>query len=119
MIDISELIDDHDFAQTFTVTRATGSFANEGRFSTTTTDITKTGIIQPASYEDQVKYLPEGQRQANAIRIWCRDEIVQADGKGALSDVITWGGGKHRVAFSKHWNQHGYWFAIAVGYANA
>ena len=98
MIDVSELIDDPDFATTFQVRRRTGSFANEGAYSTTETTLTKTGVIQPASQDDRVAYLPEGERTLDAIRIWCRDEIQMADGKGKQSDVVVWNGQHHRVA---------------------
>lgn len=119
MIDVSELIDDPDFATTFTVKRRSGTFANEGKYTTTETTLTKAGVVQPASADDQVKYLPEGERRQHAIRVWCRDEIQMADGKGKESDVVVWNGNQYRVGFSQPWSVHGYWFAIAVGYANA
>lgn len=116
MIDVSELMSDPDFAQPFQVVRSTGSFANEGEYTRTPTTLNMTGVIQPATTEDVTNFLPEGERQKSAIRIWCAQEIRMADGNGAEADEIVWQGKRHRVAHAKPWNTQGYWFAIAVGH---
>lgn len=119
MIDVSEVINDPDFARDFTVERFSGSFANEGEYTATSTTLQRYGIIQPATAEDAINFLPEGERQKNLIRVWCTEEIRMGDGDGNNSDVVVDGGLKYRVAFAKRWQQNGYWFAIAVGFPAA
>lgn len=116
MIDVSELMTDPDFARAFQVRRMTGSYANEGEWSETATTLNKTGVIQPATSEDAINFLPEGERQKNLIRIWCAEEIRMGDGDGKCSDEVIVDGQYYRVAFSKPWGANGYWFAIAVGF---
>lgn len=119
MIDVSELVTDPDFAQSFQIERFTGTW-DEGRFiQNEPTVLDAFGVVQPASSEDAVAYLPEGERQNNMIRVWSPHEIRMADGKDQLSDNILWQGEWHRVAYSKPWQTQGYWFAIAVGYQHA
>lgn len=118
LVNVAELVQDPELAQPFTIERYVGSFANEGEYSQTPTVLQRFGVIQPTKADDLIKYLPEGERQGNAISIYCKDDIFMADGNGQQSDVIIWQGDYHRVAFSKRWNMHGFWFAIATGFVH-
>jgi len=116
MIEISDLLEDPDFAQGFTIRRQTGSFT-EGDFSTVDTVIPAVGVIQPASSQDVLTFAPEGERQGNWITIYCKQEIRQGDGQDIFSDVIVWQGSYFRVAQAKHWETQGYYRAWARGFA--
>lgn len=120
MIDVSEIIDDPDFASLISVTSlGMGSYANEGAF-TPGVPVTRDWMatVQPASQADKDNYLAEGERQDSAIRIWSRQNLHAADGAGVLADTLVWQGQNYRVAFSKPWDLHGYYFVIAVGYVS-
>lgn len=118
MIDVSELIDDPDFASEFTVFRDSGSFVEGEWVKNAPSQLPMIGVVQPATSEDMLRFLPEGERQKNVIRIWCRQKIQMANGKDEQSDVVVWNCDYHRVAYSKPWGKNGYWFAIAVGFVN-
>lgn len=118
MIDVAELMDDPDFASEFQIKRHVGAFAEEGEFSTAETLLDRVGVVQPAKADDVVRYLPEGERQGNHIAIWCAEDVLMANGSDRESDVVVWDGEYYRVAFSKQWKLHGYWFAIATGFVN-
>lgn len=116
MIDISDIVGDPDFTQTITVQRVTGAYVpgGEGEITKTEATLTRRAVVQPATADDVVQYLPEGERTDQAIRIWCTQDIRMSDGALIYSDVVVWQGQRYRVEFSKPWQQHGYWFAIAV-----
>lgn len=118
MIDISELMDDPDFASTITVTRAgVGAFVGEGIWaqgSSITFDMT--AIVQPASAEDMAEFLADGEREKGAKRVWSAAPLIMADGKGMQSDLFVHEGLTYRVAFSKPWELHGYSYSIGVSY---
>lgn len=117
MIDVSELVVDPDFAQSFQVKRhGAPTLSNEGEAVATFTVLDLYGVVQPASQNDVIKYLPEGQRQGNFISIWCKDEVRMGNGQAQLPDIVMNHGGVYRVAFSKNWVDNGYWFAIAQGF---
>lgn len=117
MINLSEIVLNPAFAQPFQIKRLSGTFANEGEFTETNTTIDRYGVIQPAKPDDVLKFLPEGERQGNAIMVHCADEVRMGDGVGLRSDIILWHGEQYRVAFAKPWQDYGYWFVIAVGMA--
>lgn len=118
MIDVSELVADPDFAQTFSIERFTGSFANEGEYTEAApTVLSRTGAIQPGSSPDMLEFLPEGERGKATIRFWSWAEIRMGDGL-ARSDNILWRGRWYRVAYCKPWQLNGYYHGIAVEFAH-
>ena len=100
------------------VRKLTGAFANEGEWQTTEQTLDRFGVVQPAKADDLLKYLPEGERQGNFITIYCNQDVLMGNGSDQQSDVVVWRGDYYRVAFSKPWEQHGYWFAIAQGFVH-
>lgn len=121
MIDISEIVNDPDFAQSFSVLRSVGSFDGNGKWSMgTPATLSRYGVIQPSKQNDIVLYVPEGERIGEMITVYCSQDILMSDAKNQQSDIIVKSdGAKYRVAYSKPWQQHGYWFAIAVGFSHA
>lgn len=117
MINIAEVVNDPDFTQPFQINRFSGSFENEGEWVKTSQTLQRVGVIQPTKSSDALNFLPEGERQANAITIYCAEDILMGDGQDIQSDVVIWNGAQYRVAYSKPWQANGYWFAIATGMA--
>ncbi len=115
MIDVSELLTDPDLAQTFQVIRFTGTW-NQGEYTQApSAPITMTGVIQPASSQDAVRFAPEGERLSNLIVVYCTTEIQYSDAKQQESDIIVWHGNRYRVAQVRQWTDHGYWQVWAEG----
>jgi hypothetical protein len=65
MIDLSEVVNDSDFAQLFTVRRLTGSYVN-GAWVTSAVDIQIYGIVTVASNKD-LQMIPEGDRVTGSM----------------------------------------------------
>ena len=120
MIDVSELMDDPDFASTITVTRmAAGAYAPGGVWvAGEPVTTTETHIVQPDSNPDHTEFLPEGDRSAERAVVYSLTAVAlrQADGMNQQADTFVWMGKNYRVAFSKPWDAHGYHFAIGVQY---
>lgn len=120
MMDLSEVIEDPEFTTSFQVQRfGAGAYANEGVFTVPIPDrLLMSGIVQPASGNDLLRFLPEGERASASIRVYCTRELIMGDGVKTLSDIIIWNGGQYRVAFRKQWSQFGYWFVIACSFVS-
>lgn len=118
MIDVSELMQDPDFASMIEVTRqGAGSYANEGVFTPGASVVSSwPAVVQPANAADITNFLPEGERTNNVIKIYSAQLIQMSDGESVQADTLVWQGASYRVAFSKPWNLHGYYFVLAVGY---
>lgn len=118
MIDVSELIDDPDFAAPFSVRRVTNGIVQSGpaagELAPTYVDVGPfTGVIQPNGSPDVLLVLPEGLRGDRAISIWVRERLYNGDGS-TPSDYVMHDSTIWRVFALKNWEQHGYWQAWAV-----
>lgn len=120
LINVSRIVTNARLAQSFVVTRKTGAFVSnsEGEYGVTSATLNMSGIVQPTTQKDRIEFLPEGVRQSAAITIYSRNELRMDNGLGEQSDEVDWQGVRYRVAFSKPWQLHGYYMAVAVGYAN-
>ena len=116
MINISELITDPDFNQNFNVIRTTGTYVT-GRFTTTTTTIAFTGVIDPLNTKDMLQ-LPEGDTIKGAINVYTLAALntTQATtaGAGTLPDEVVWMGENYKVLNVKNYADYGYYKATAV-----
>lgn len=114
MIDLSELMDDPEFTQAFTLRRRTGSFANEGEFTQAVpVELPLVGAIQPASPADLVRFQAEGERRNAMIKAWSDTEMHTSDGAGQQPDEIVWHGTVYRVIECVPWADHGFWKVFA------
>jgi hypothetical protein len=113
-IDVSDIVNDPDFAETFTVHRSSGHYVFGG-WENTTEDLTLWGVIQPAKPE-HLDRVPEGDRVTGAIVVFCTDQIYRthAGNNAGISDVIHWQDQHYRVEDVKNWSENGYWEAVAI-----
>lgn len=119
MINVSELITDPDFAQSFTVTRTVGNW-DAGNFVTTSTTLKMFGSIQPLNTKEMDQY-PEGDRLKGMNKIYTLDQLYTTqtgpteDGEdGQLSDEVTWQGERWKILNSQDFSDFGYYQAVAV-----
>jgi hypothetical protein len=129
VIDVSEVINDPDFAQPFSILRSSLQFV-PGGVSNTQTQTPARGVIRPAK-ANELRTLPEGDQISGAIAVHSTDPIYETRNSGglgqqgfgeggfgspdyALSDVILWRNQQYRVAFVWPWADFGYYKAIAV-----
>lgn len=114
MINIKSVLQDPVFLQSYQIERQTGVYIGEGDFQVTSEFLDRSGSIQPAKSSDIMNFLPEGLRSSEAIQIWDQSSVLMEDGVNSIPDVVHWLGLKYRVAYSKHWETYGYWYAIAT-----
>lgn len=119
MLDVSELIQDDDFQQTFVVTRTTGTWVN-GRFTNDTpTALILQGIIDPVSSREMVQ-LPEGDSITGAINIYTlvplyTTTLNQSTGNtGNISDEVTWRNQSWKIIQTFDYIDYGYFKATAT-----
>lgn len=129
MINISEIVNDPDFAQQFYVLRSSGVFALGG-FQDTKTTISMYGVIEIAT-ENELQLLSEGDRVSGAISVHTStalylsnnvgDAFEQSYGKsgfGSLnnseSDIVQWRNQQWKCVKQYKWIDFGYFKTIAV-----
>ena len=97
MLDVSDILEDPDFAQPFDVLRSSGAFVSGGWQNLTTT-VACSGVILPASDQD-IALVPEGDRVTGMISVHTTRKLFQTHtgAQPGLSDVIVWNGDKYRI----------------------
>lgn len=111
MINVSELITDPDFAQTYSIFRKSGQFT-AGRWVQTETELTFTGPIQPAT-EKEIIQVPEGDRISEILVFYSTQEIYTTNNTGT-SDEIEWSGNRYKVEKVERYGDNGYYKALAI-----
>lgn len=101
-------------AKPFSIIRITSAPENEGEFTQhTNVTLNRTGSIQPASQNDIATWAPEGDRSAEYIKVYCNQSLRMGDGSTNHSDIILHNSKKFRIIAMKHYEDYGYWFAVA------
>lgn len=116
MIDVSALLSDPALSRPFEVLRSIDSFLpdSEGEAATpVTSSISAEGSVQPASPGDLKRYLPEGVRNTEYIKVYTATQLLIADESGQRSDVIVWQGRRFVVEQLRRWDEFGYTQAFA------
>ena len=114
MINVSELLSDPDFAQSFTINRSTGAFVLGG-WQSSTTALARFGVVTVAKERD-LEQLPEGDLVSGGMLFFSTKEIFLSTGGTAAgaSDTITWRGDTYRMAKVWPYGDFGYWKALGV-----
>jgi len=125
MIDVSELMNDPDFASHYTVMRTTGKW-NKGRFELNAPrELRFYGPVQPATVKE-VEQLPTGNQVKGIMKFMCKrpkrlfvTREMPVDGSqteelGAASDEIHYQGDVYEVIQVMPWSANGYMRAFAV-----
>jgi hypothetical protein len=114
LISVAELINDGDFAQSFTITRRIGKWV-KGRWTDAgTIDEVVTGVIQPANTDD-IEMLPSGDAIRGAIKIHTLEPLrVTNEANKTKCDEVTWRGEAYKVVQVDDFSQNGYYKALAV-----
>lgn len=119
MINLSAIVNDPDFAQTFAIARSHGGSWQLGKWVNLTLVITGFGIIQPSTPEE-LEQVPEGDRVKGAMTFHseCRLYETHTDGpvdvRAGISDIITWRGQEWKLVKVFKWEDFGYYKAIGV-----
>lgn len=116
LIQLSEVVNDPDLAQSFQILRSTSTEFLNGVWQSTTTSIGSYGVI--ANPTD--RYL-DMQAEGDVIKgdkvFWSSQPIYATratEGVGFSSDILIWRGLQFRVVDVKQFEDYGFWRATAV-----
>lgn len=110
MINVSEVITDPDFAQTFLVHRRTNEWVG-GRPDETETELTMLGVITVADAKT-LEQLPEGDRVTGLMCFYSTVPIFTTNEEGT-ADQLEWRGERYRVKRVFPYGDYGYYKAVA------
>ena len=116
---LSEIINDPDLAEAFTIIRSSGSFASGG-WRNVQTNIKSYGVIDNAQGQD-LEMIPEGDRVLGAIVIHTEapmyvshEDPVDGVNSPGISDIVVWHGQQWRLMHVSDRSNRGYYSAVAV-----
>jgi len=113
LVDVSEVITDPDFNQTFTVYRKKGTW-NNGRFVVTENSFTANGIIISQSNEE-LDITPQGALISSQISIWTYSLLYVTSQDGTpqtddyLSDEVEYKGQRYLITAARNMIDYGYY----------
>lgn len=117
MINVGQIINSRNFAQTFTVYRQSGSWIS-GRWVSSETPIQMRGVVTAMNPKDLTQ-VPEGDRVTGIMCFYSQQPIYTTHaGSGSppdgTSDEIVWQGERYRISSVVPWNDYGYYKAFGV-----
>ena len=115
MIEVSEVLNDPDFQQTWIVWRSSGSWIAGVWTENTKESIEMSGVVTPSTAKD-LQMLPEGDRITESKTFHSTDKIYTTrNGVDAgTSDQIEYKGELFKVMSAKDYMDYGYNKAVAV-----
>lgn len=114
---MSEIVNDPDFAQAFTITRSQNGTWENGIWVNATVAIPGYGVIQPTTPEE-LKQVPEADRVTGMVSFHSSSVIYEThtngvtDSTAAISDTIAWNNQSYRVVKVFPWQDFGFYKAI-------
>ena len=113
LLNVGELIDDPDFAQSFVITRRSGVWSM-GRFSVEDTSINAYGIIDPHSTSELDVNNPDGSLIQGRLTVYTHTQMYvtvlnPTSQSGYISDEITWKGNQYTVISDENYSDYGYY----------
>lgn len=123
-LNVSRVVSNPKFAQTFTIERSSGGDWNDnGTWGDVTVDVDFYGIIQPATAKE-LNQVPEGDRVKEVKSFHSTQEmfVSHVDTENAtdvgynagISDYAIWNGQRYRLAKRYEWADFGYFKALGV-----
>lgn len=112
-LDVTELLYDPDFSDTFTVERDTETVGSNGRSTVVTETFANLIGVLTAGQGSILKQFPELTRVEGAILIHCMFEL-RPETSATKADRILWRGNTYRVTMVNNWMNFGGGFVSAV-----
>lgn len=110
LIDVTELLSDADFTNSFSVIRRVDSVNNYGENQLSETTLSGVvGSVQPASPDDMQR-LPDSVRRRDAITVYSVTRISP----DAYPDVVVWNGKKYQAQTSEDFGNYGAGYTKAI-----
>lgn len=112
LLDVSEVLTDPDFCDTFPVKRRSEVMGNNGRMSVDTKDMEGVGVVCVASPSD-LRRLPEDQRTGRAISVVTQFRL-RASAPDYQPDLVGWQGDFYVVSDIQPYTHFGAGFVQAI-----
>jgi galactose-6-phosphate isomerase len=111
LIDVSDLLLDPDFADSFTIVRLAETVGDDGRAVRTETRETVMGVVQP--YGSTTQITPDAAQVMGPIEIHTQAQLRGATAFSA-ADQVEWNGHRYSVRVVNDWSRFGAGFYHAV-----
>lgn len=122
MLNLSKVVNNPKFAQSFNITRSQGGvFDDTGVWQDVTVDVPMFGVIQPATPKE-LEQVPEADRVKEVKSFHSQQEMFLTettaidDANARISDIVTWTttGEQYRLVKLYPWEDFGYFKALGV-----
>lgn len=117
MLDLSEVANSPELAETYTILRSTGTGWNQGVWETQEQQLTGFGVISVADAKE-VEMVPEGDVAHGAMVFWSAQPIYVTNTTntvpGQSSDILIWNGKQYRVLSVRQYLDWGYYRAVGT-----
>lgn len=110
MIDVSEVITDPDFAQTYVVHRQAGNWEKGRWVRSDEIPIKVIGVVTVADAKT-LEQLPEGDRVTGLMCFYATQELFETREEGT-SDQLEWRGERYRLKRVFPYGDYGYFKAV-------
>lgn len=111
-IDVSDIIEDPDFQDSFTIVRSVETVDQHGRSSLAPTSISAWGIVQPASGRT-MELTPDAVRTNAMLEIWTQFGLQEASDT-TQADIVLWESKQYMVTHIDPWDNWGQGYRHAV-----
>ncbi|MDE1158434.1 MAG: hypothetical protein PW791_09175 [Neorhizobium sp.] len=113
LLDVSEVLDDPDFADNITVTRRTETVGSNGRPVVTEQLFPIVSAVVTQGNGDTLKQMPEGSTLEGVIVVHSRLGLV-SETETTQPDVVTYLGRDYTVTQVNDWSRYGSGFTIGI-----
>lgn len=114
VIDLSEVVEDPDMAEQFTIRRTTGQFAAGGFALNAPTDVPAYGVVSVATAKE-IEAIPEGDRVNEIRAFWTTTQMFVTNLAGSeVSDILIWQSTAYRILIQPDYDNRGYYKALAT-----
>lgn len=94
-IDVSAVIIDPDFADSFVQIKRSYTMSDKGRMDLVETSFNRIGVVQDIN-NDTLKRFPEAADFIDGITVWCKSQL-EVESANGYCDVIVWNGQRYLV----------------------
>ena len=111
MLDVSDVLDDPDFNQMITVTRALKGVDDQGEATLTSTSENIIAVVAPIT-ANELNRLPDAERLSGGCTVYCRYALFSGQGD-YTADTVLCNGSQYVVVSVDDWEAFGGGFVTA------
>ena len=110
--DVASLVEDPDFADTFSVRRAVATIGTNGRSALSTQTISDVVGVITSESGSNLQRTPDARNPLGAITVHCKLKLISGEG-GAEPDIIIWQNREWTVDITNDYSRFGEGFVSA------